>query len=300
MSKQEVENNSVGIQAKEVYLNISKDAITREEIKDICKSIFFDNFTKLQYEAKLTVDSRIQEFCNNFCIRLAQMDLLKTEKFTNPDIQYILYEAQKAYVRTDDIKKHDLIIDLISNRLNCAENTNMQLNINEAISMISKLNATHINILTFIHILTYTKSEILSNSRLPKDKDIIKKYFEMYVMPFVPSNITRTDLEYMSYCGCGTSLIGEPLQKSLLKNYPELFDGKEEKWGEKVEILVDNRYIDLKEYIISLNSDFRKIFEIYNDKGLCHYHLTSVSKMIAIYNYNRIANDNMNMSLWIN
>lgn len=297
--KQEVKKGAVAIQGQNININ----GLSREDIEGICKGIFYDNFMKLRDEAQIIVNARIQQFSEELYRNLEKSKLLNTQKFKIPDIQYMLFEAQKAYVRNEEPEMCQLIVDLITHRIEAKENTNLQLNINQAITMISKLNIRHINILTLIFIISNVKFRFLENARIPGDEEIIKIYIENKILPYVDENVTNTDMEYLSSCGCGTQLLGSTFEEAITQNYPNLFkninEGEYNGMHKKINVLIEDQYIDLEKYITSINQNFKKIFDVYNRKYLYTFDITSVAKLVAIYNIQRVEGVKLTISEWI-
>lgn len=297
--KQDVKKGAIAIQGENINII---NGLSKEDVEGICKGIFYDNFMKLRDEAQTIVNARIQQFSEELYKNLEKNKLLNTQKFKIPDVQYILFEAQKTYVRMEEPAMCKIIIDLITNRIEAKENTNLQLNINQAIIMLSKLNIRHINMLTLVFIISHTSDIELQNARIPKDKERLKKYIENTVLPYIDENVTQTDIEYLSSCGCGTLLLGDNFQQAITKIYPNLFKKINEKYvgeEEKIEVLIDDNFIDFEEYIISLNPKFRKIFDEYNKTYLYSFNITSVAKLIAIYNIQRVQGQMLDIKKWI-
>lgn len=284
--KQKNEKESIGIQIKEINID---NRMNKNDIENMIKSMFWDNFLVMRDESKRIVEERLQEFSERFIERVLSSSSIEISKFKNPDVQYNLYKSQEAYVRTESESKHRIITDLIINRITTSEESNLQLNLNEAIEVIPKLNERLINNLTLLFIMRETECEELKGIKLSKDKETLTKYLKENVMPFVNDTIQRNELRYLVYCGCGNLLAGPNFSDSLVEKYPQTFEIIGEKRAhlnpkDNYCIRINNSSFNIRDYICSLDSEFEKIFRIYDDRELCRLKITSVAALIAMYN----------------
>lgn len=290
--------NSIGMQVEKIVISPS---FTLAEVELICKGIFYDNFIKIQDEVKQIVDSRIQEFSEKLFEKLEKINLFDMDKFKTTDIQYNLYQAQNAYVRTENEEKRDIIIEIIASRINSEEESNLQLNYNQAIELLPKINKKHIDILTFLFFINEVGVTYLENVQMPKDKDQLIRYLDT-LMQFINFEITGNDLRYLSSCGCGTFNLPNLLEERLIRNSATMFEFKEQKGlkkiGEVPNIIINGKEMSIREYIISLDTKYKILFEKYNESKLCEFRMSSIAALIGLKNLEIKINDKLDAYQW--
>lgn len=290
--------NSIGMQIEKIVISHSP---TLAEVELICKGIFYDNFIKIQDEVKQIVDCRIQEFSEKLFEKLEKINLFDMNKFKIPDIQYNLYQAQNAYVRTENEEKRDIIIEIIASRINSEEESNLQLNYNQAIELLPKINKKHIDILTFLFFINEVGVTYLENIQMPKDKEQLIRYLDT-LMQFINFEITGNDLRYLSSCGCGTFNLPNLLEERLIRNSATMFEFKEQKGlkkiGEVPNIIINGKEMSIREYIISLDAKYKILFEKYNESKLCEFRMSSIAALIGLKNLEIKINDKLDAYQW--
>lgn len=265
-------------------VNVYNQQITLAEVEMICKGIFWDNFTKLRDEALKVVEQRLETFSKELARRI---DVNNLYKFKIPDVLYVLYQAQNAYVRVEEETIRNLIVDMIVGRISAEEKSNLQLNYNQAILLLPKLNKKHLDILTFIFFVTEIRILTLDKIKIPGDESILIEYLN-FILELIDFELSANDLRYMYSVGCGTEDYFNSFEYLLTRNGTKIF-----KFTKKIgiseisvmpNIIINKKIMSIRKYIISLREEYEKIFETYDDKKLCNFHLSSVASLIAAKN----------------
>lgn len=247
------------------------------DVKCICKDLFEENFIRLKNEAEETAKSRIEEFIQKLIDELIKNKVENLIELRNPDMQYVLYEAEKGYVRCGDRELLDILVNILVDRTKETEESLIRLNFNESLNIISKLTSEQRDILTLSLIIRYSKDNNVINEQTLVD------YLRRYIVPFSNIDIPKTSsLKYMSYLGCGNILIGKKLEEILIRRYKD--------------ILPEN---NLKEYIIGLVPEMDKVFDIWNNSELYCLDLTSVGMVIGNANMTFRIGVKHDLSIWI-
>jgi hypothetical protein len=124
--------------------------MTAEEASNLAIKLFMDNFPRLQEEAKKIAKERAEELCKNIVDKLKKQGKTNFSEFSDPDIQYILNKSHQEYARFGTQTLHDLLSDLIVNRINYDNDYYMKILLDEAVEIVKSLSEVHLNYLSLI------------------------------------------------------------------------------------------------------------------------------------------------------
>lgn len=172
---------NIGIQ--NIHNGMSPEAAAQITIK-----LFMDNFPKLEEIARQTAQKRAEELCGEIMSRLARSEKPDFAAFADPDVQYVLYEAQKEYARMGTRGMLDILASVVTERINHNdESDGVKAIFDEAVRAIKFLKKDHLNYLSLTFICkSITFEEIKTLDDLQKH---CNKLAELYP---VPSNIAQT------------------------------------------------------------------------------------------------------------
>jgi len=170
--------------------------ISAEEASRLAINLFMDNFPKLQEEAKEIARVRAEELCKEVIDKLVSGGKSDYSEFTDPDVQYVFYEAQKGYARFGEKETLQMLRELIVNRVNFNETGYMKRIYDKAIEMATLLTSTQIDYLTFIFIAKHVKFQDVTNI------EKLKHYCE-YISSKLPlSESIINSFSYLNMIGC--------------------------------------------------------------------------------------------------
>lgn len=263
-------NTQVGIQN-------NHNGLTIEDAIQIARQLFAENFPKLQQIAHNIAEDRVAHFMTELFASLSKDGFCHYESFAEPDIQYVLYEAQKNYARMGAEELMKLLISLLNNRVNCKRSL-ASVSINEAIIATSKILPKHYDYITLLFILHRTKhqeSEISST-------DDVKKDMEDNIVPF--TNF------WLNYCDA-LQLISSGVANK--RDIPYGLGGLlKSKYGNCV---VNYKFEDF----ILLVPEIAKLSELNTNAFLGLMELSNSGVAIALSNYNLKKNECLSVSEWI-
>lgn len=260
-------------------LNISQVncGLRYEDVKEICLDLFKSNFITLKQEAYEMVEQRINTFINEYIERLKSEKIDNLSELRNPDMQYMLYECQKSYARYGDEDLLHKLLFLMVERIKANEKNMIQLNLNEAASVIPKMTSKQINLITLLYIIKYTLWMNIDSINLVGN---IKRYWVPFI---IEEEVKKSDYQYLEYLGCGNVLVGDKLEEILKKNYSNAFSG------------IDN----IKEYIIELIPEMKQLFQLWNETDLFSCNLTTVGLTIGWSNIATKIGEKWDLNIWI-
>ncbi|MCO6026541.1 hypothetical protein NG821_11970 [Prevotella cerevisiae] len=163
--------------------------------------------------AMATVNKRLDEFGKQLVEEVTEKVIDKTERFTEPSIQYATGEAALGYVKSGDKKQKEDLIDLLIERVKVDEHTTKQNIIDQAIKTLPTLSPKGLSLLTLI-----VYREIIFSG----DKNKYKEWLNS-VNPLLEDckKINSIDMAYLQQSGCtyGVPMIfpHENFERELLR-----------------------------------------------------------------------------------
>lgn len=164
------------------------------DVYNFVMALFRDNFPKLREEAAQIAENRAKEFCQATMKKLETTDPQKYVVFKDPDMQYILFEAQKTYARFGTHEMLEVLTELISARVDIDAETMLKVSIDKAIEIAPVLNAAQLDYLSILFLCTRTESALITTI------DELKKYLEGIVETFNQADFEA--VEYVNMMGC--------------------------------------------------------------------------------------------------
>lgn len=256
--EQKVGKESTNIQVGNISVGLDYN-----DVKSICKDIYSSELNKLAIEAVEIAESRLKEFIDEYIKKLSNEKIYDLDEIRNPDVQFLIYEAQNGYIRSGSKSLLETLVTILSERVKSTNNDLLNLHYNEAIKLIPRMTSEQIDLITLVFLIRYTKNSSV------KDSNTLKNYLETYIIPFTRiEKITEGKIRYLITLGCGNVLLGEKLEVYLEKNY---------------NIFPQN--VNVKEYILNIVPEMDRVFDLWNNNNLLYcFDLTSVSMIIACIN----------------
>ena len=128
--------------------------MTPEEALKLTIDLFNQNFPKLQEEARRIANERADELGNKILENLANKGINNLSAFSDPDVQYVVLEAQKKYARFGNKGMLGVLSDLISSRIQHDKKTFFNRIVDNAILVACELSEEQLNCLSALFILT--------------------------------------------------------------------------------------------------------------------------------------------------
>ena len=190
-------NGSTNIQGRD-HLTVSQTnhyGISAGEARSLALDVFKANFFDLSKEAKVVAEERAEELTDKLIGKLKEEHQNFLEEFKNPDMQYMLFEAQKTYARKGNKDVAEVLIDLLVERTKNTEENLLQITLNGAITVMHQLTKKHIDLLTLVFTSFYLTPMIFNY------KENIEQYFNDHFIKFFHSSFNDWDYQHFNYCG---------------------------------------------------------------------------------------------------
>ncbi|MCY8850833.1 LPO_1073/Vpar_1526 family protein [Bacillus inaquosorum] len=217
--RQQGGNHSTNVQGETVHIH---SGITIADAKEIANDVFEKNMYKLTSIAETTAKERADFLVSNMLSKIyqeAEKEKL-IEKFSDPDIQYILYTSQKSFARSGDRDLGEVLSNLFIERLKSGEGDFKKLIMNEAIEIVPRLTNKQIEILTLNYTITQMKFNGLSSL------DDYRNMFYEIINPFIPLEVpAANDCVHLDFCRVAKLDMGyrTSVSECTQNTYPEIF-----------------------------------------------------------------------------
>lgn len=201
--------------------------VSLEEVSRMVTNLFLDNFPRMYQIAKEVADKRADELWNEIVKKLEPLNGNDLQAFIEPDVQYVLYEAQKSYARFGTEEMLGMLSSLIKGRIkNNDSQICLKVAIDKAISIAGLLNQEQLDYLSLTFIV---KSVKLSHV---KDVENLNRHFAIMEDAFGNANISS--FEYLDMLGCFSFNLGTAkevyertypfIKTGQSVNYPQVFE----------------------------------------------------------------------------
>jgi hypothetical protein len=257
---QQVGNGATAIQAGG-GVTVVNVGVTISEARQIALDVAKATFYELTGKAKDTASFRVEEITDQVIKKLEKDFPAGLQKATDPDFQYALFTVQKEYARTGDKDLGDLLVDLLVDRSKQDQRDMLQIVLNESLVTAPKLTDSHLAALGVIFLFKYTTNHGIGNH------EMLGQYLDRHIQPLLPKlSTSQSDYQHMEFTGCGSILIGDPLERILGRSYQGLFL----KGFESSEIASRAISVDVvsKFFVRCLNNENKLQVKAVNESGL--------------------------------
>lgn len=255
------QKSALGSETTQIAMQNNYYGLTPAEASQMAVNLFMDNFPKLQEAAMKTVQERVNEIIQEIVSKIEEKYAGNYSAFSNPDMQYILVEAEKGYARKGTPELCAILSSLIADRTACNESSYQEIVLDKAIEVAPSLLPEHLDYLTLIFLYKSVKfGDIFTLD------DLKNRYAEIH-NTFQAPNSTNT-ISYFNMLGLLTIFLGA---------------------GD--EVLAKIYGFNIQDVTNILPSCYTVVPDDYS--------LTPVGIVLAIFNTHRKWNRNFNLSTWI-
>lgn len=206
---------------------VQYNGITPEAASQMAINLFMDNFPKLQDIAKRITEERVEHLCKGIMDKLISNGLQDFSAFADPDVQYILLEAQKNYARLGTQDMLSTLTSLVAQRVQSDGDFIYKVSLDKAISIVNQLEPKHLDFLSLLFVTRYVKLPNIHTSQ-----DLISE-LNHYCDTFCDAK--QASQSYLEMLGCTQislvldiagmfSKVYSLDKKDLEKKYPTVLD----------------------------------------------------------------------------
>lgn len=166
---------TIGSDTTQIANQTNYYGMTPAEASRLAIDLFMENFPRLQEEATKTVQLRVNELIKEVIRQIEEKHASNYSAFSDPDMQYILLEAEKGYARRGTDELCSILSSLIADRSACKDSDYLKIVLDKAIETVSLLQPEHLNYLSLIFLYKHVKFGDISTL-----DDIKEKYQEIH------------------------------------------------------------------------------------------------------------------------
>lgn len=170
------------------------NGMSPEQACQVALDLFNQNFPKLQAIAKETAEKRANEFCQEAVQKIVKNGMKDFSPFSDPDIQYTLYEAQKNYARFGTADMLDTLTSLVAERIEHDKDFILKVSIDKAIEVAPSLTSAQLDYLSLLFLCTKRKTNLVVTI------EDLKQDLELIAETFSAADFASTSYLYMQGC----------------------------------------------------------------------------------------------------
>lgn len=198
--------------------NINNYGLSYPEVRQIALDVYYANAPQLRELAKEVANARAEHITTEYLAQLTAKNPSALGNLADPDVQSVMFEAQKSYARSGDEDLETVLIDLLVDRTVQIDRSLKTLVLNEAIASAPKLTASQRRSIALVFLLRYTRTT--SNTV----DDFMKTYVDEIVAIGGEIPQLRQDVLHIEYVGAGSSSLAEyPFANGLINGSGGLF-----------------------------------------------------------------------------
>lgn len=170
------------------------NGMTPEQACQMALNLFHQNFPKLQAIAKETVEKRAHQFCQEAIQEIVDSGVQSFSSLADPDVQYILYEAQKNYARFGTSEMLNTLTGLVTKRIEHDNEFVLKVAIDKALEVAPLLSQEQLNYLSLLFMCTRTSTSSV------KTIESLESYLKGLVA--IAGIVDYSSSDYLNMLGC--------------------------------------------------------------------------------------------------
>ena len=152
------QKSAFGSETTQIATQNNYYGLTPQQACQMAMELFYDNFPKLQEEAKALVEKRVTALMDEIAVQLCKKNITDMSPLAEPDIQYTIYEAQKNYARFATNESLSALSSLVAERIKQNDSgICLKVAIDKAISIVGMLSPAQMDYLSLLFIATKVK-----------------------------------------------------------------------------------------------------------------------------------------------
>ena len=152
------QKQSLGNTGTQVGVQNNYYGLTPQQACQMAMELFYENFPKLQEDAKALVEKRVTTLMDEIAVQLSKKNITDMSPLAEPDVQYTIYEAQKNYARFATKESLATLSSLVAERIKQNDSgICLKVAIDKAISIVGLLTPAQMDHLSILFIATKVK-----------------------------------------------------------------------------------------------------------------------------------------------
>ena len=204
----------LGSEVTQIGTQIIYEGLSPSEACKLATELFAENFPKLQAQALDTVNARVDELMKDVAKKLEEKKITNMAAFSEPDVQYAVYEAQKSYARFGTIEMLDTLSSLIANRVEYNnDNICLKVAIDKAIEISGLITKKHLDYLALLFSMTQV--------RFGDIKNIEELENTLLLLNTCYPKVDLSGFSYLNQLGClQLNIVDVPVRLSKTYGFP--------------------------------------------------------------------------------
>ncbi|MBC9954432.1 hypothetical protein ICM05_07190 [Leucobacter sp. cx-42] len=173
--------------------------LTVNEAREVALDVFRSNAIELAGVAQSLALQRAETLTSEFLAKLEAENPERVHQLADPDVQTVVFEAQKEFARSGEADLRTALVDLLASRVNEDQRNLRTLALNEAISSASKLTEQQRRAIAWVFYLRYVR--LLDVKTAESLYSILRRNVSDIGVDIPPGH---ADYQHIEYVGAGT------------------------------------------------------------------------------------------------
>jgi len=185
---------SWNVQAENVTLEAG---LTVEDAADLARALVREEFAGLVDVAVETAGRRAEDLVTALLERVTQQAPEAIQAFRDPDVQYVLRAAQRAYARTGDKDLGEMLVGVLTDRVQHLDRDLRQIVLNESLEVVPRLMPDQLAALSVLFVVAYMGSGGV------RDRQALHDRLDTMLVPFLDQvALSEASYRHLEYAGC--------------------------------------------------------------------------------------------------
>lgn len=196
---------AIGSETTQIAQQTNYFGMSAEDASKLAIDLFMDNFPKLQEIAMATARARVEELMKSIIEKHQHEGTRDFTSLASPDMQYVLYEAQKGYARLGTETLLSMLGTLVVKRMDADNDVYRRIVLNKAIEVAPMMQQLHLDYLSLIFLVKNLRFQHVKNvSALVA---IYEEICSKMQCPEPPESMRSADI-FLDMLGCFSIGIG--------------------------------------------------------------------------------------------
>lgn len=192
------QNQSGGIGSNNTQIGTVNIGLGYNDVKEIAKDIFSENFAKLASHAKSIVDSRAETIREEIIAELSSRKDIRLDSFAEPEKQVALLEAQKSYALSGDDELKGMLVRTVVEISKQPERSLKSTVLQEALKTLPQITSQQMKLLSLIFAVRYVRWGSAKNL-----DDLCGIFYKSVGGDVNNFHVKDGDFRHIQYCRCG-------------------------------------------------------------------------------------------------
>jgi hypothetical protein len=209
--QQDASGGGINVVATGSTVNVT-GGLSLADAKQVALDVYRENALELRGIAETVAMDRVARVTNDFFSALAAKFPEPPASLSDPDMQHVVFEAQRHAARSDSSDLGTILVGLLVERAAIPKRDLLQLVLGEAVTTAGRLTGDQFDALSIIFVLKYTRNFGV------KSPEALTELLEKQVSPFLDTaSRSAASFQHLQFASCGSLGIGSSSLQAIIE-----------------------------------------------------------------------------------